>query len=328
MSGTLPGRRWLYLIGGAGFALGVGAVLGLPPRTHHIRPAARPTSAYDEARARFAALCACDDASVLPACRSYLLDHGGPTDSVVLLLHGMTSCPLQFDALSRQLHAAGHTVLVPRLPRNGLADRRTDALGGLRAAEMAAFGDEAVDIAAGLGRRVTVFGLSAGGLVAAWIAQHRPETARVIIAAPFLGISSFAMPYQALLRNVLVRMPNLMIEDAPDEAAAKPGYNYVRKATRSLGELMLLGECVLREARRTPPAAGEIVLVNNAADIVINHQLVALLAKRWRSHGQARVDEYVFSAEEQLGHDIIDPRQKTANPDLVYPIMQQLIERR
>jgi hypothetical protein len=60
---------------------------------------------------------------------------------------------------------------------------------------------------------------------------------------------------------------------------------------------------------------------------VINHQLVALLAARWRSHGQARVDEYVFDAEEQLGHDIIDPLQKTAKPELVYPVLQQLIER-
>ncbi|NTU84488.1 MAG: hypothetical protein HGA45_34860, partial [Chloroflexales bacterium] len=159
-------------------------------------------------------------------------------------------------------------------------------------------------------------------------AQHRPEATRVIIAAPFLGISSFAMPYQAMIRNLLVRMPNLMLEDSPKELAEKPAHNYVRKASRSLGELMLLGECVLREARRSPPAAREIVLVNNPADFVINHQLVALLGQRWRSHGQARVDEHVFSAEEQLGHDIIDPLQKTAKTELVYPVLQELIERR
>lgn len=321
-------RRRLALAGGVGLALGLGAALGWPPRTRHLRPVTRPTAAYAEALARFEALRARDDASVLPVCRSYLLDHGGPAESVVLLLHGMTNCPLQFEAFGQRLHAAGHTVLVPRLPRNGLADRRTDALGGLRAAEMAALGDEAMDIAVGLGRRVTVFGLSAGGLVAAWVAQHRPEAARVIIAAPFFGISSFALPYQAMIRNLLVRMPNLMLEDSADELARKPAHNYVRKATRSLGELMLLGECVLREARRTPPAAGEVVLVNNPADFVINHQLVALLARRWRGHGRSRVDEYVFSAEEQLGHDIIDPLQKAARPDLVYPVLQQLIERR
>lgn len=328
MSGTRPGRRRLYLAGGVGLALGLGAALGLPPRTGHLRPRPRPLAAYEAALARFEALRARDDGRVHAACHSALLGHGGPTESAVVLLHGLTNCPLQFDAFGRRLHAAGHTVLVPRLPRNGLADRRTTALGGLRAAELAALGDEAVDIAAGLGRRVTVFGLSAGGLVAAWVAQHRPEAARVIIAAPFLGVSSFALPYQALIRNLLVRMPNLMLEDSARELAEKPSHNYVRKSSRSLGELMLLGECVLREARRTPPAAGEVVLVNNPADFVINHQLVALLARRWRAHGRTPVDEYVFSAEEQLGHDIIDPLQRAAKPELVYPVLQQLIERR
>lgn len=319
-------RRRLLLAGGASLALGLGAALGLPPRTGHLRPKRSPTAAYEAAVARFETLRARDDGSVHPACHSALLGHDGPTDSVVVLLNGMTNCPLQFDAFGKRLHAAGHTVLVPRLPRNGLADRRTDALGGLRATELAACGDEAMDMAVGLGRRVTVFGLSAGGLVAAWVAQHRPEAARVIIAAPFFGVSSFALPYQAVIRNLLVRMPNLMLEDSPKELAEKPAHNYVRKASRSLGELMLLGECVLREARRSRPAAGEVVLVSNPADFVINHQLVALLAARWRGHG-ASVSEYVFDAEEHLGHDIIDPLQKAAKPDLVYPVLQQLIER-
>lgn len=328
MQGTPTRRRRLYTFGGLSVALGIGAVLGLPPRTHHLRPSARPVGSYAEAQARFADLLARDDATVHPECQSYLLDHGGPTESVVLLLHGLTNCPLQFDALSRQLHAAGHTVLVPRLPRNGLADRRTTALAGLRAAELADFGDEAMDIAAGLGRRLTVFGLSAGGLVATWIAQHRPEAARVIIAAPFLGVGSFALPYQALIRNMLVRMPNIMLEDSARELAEKPDHNYVRKSSRSLGELMLLGECVLRAARRTPPAAPEIVLVRNPADFVINHQLVTLLAARWYSHGRSSVEVFEFRAEDQLGHDIIDPRQKAAKTELVYPVVQQLIERR
>ncbi len=322
-------HRRRYLVAGTGLAvgLGLGALLGLPPRTGHLHPHPRPTSAYAEAQARFARMRVRDDGSVLPECRSFLLDHGGPSDSVVVLLHGMTNCPLQFAAFASLLHTDGHTVLVPRLPRNGLADRRTDALGKLRATELAALGDEAMDIAVGLGKRVTVLGLSAGGLVAAWIAQYRPEAARVIIAAPFLGLSHYPPPYQAMMRNLLLRLPNLMLDDKPEELAEKPEHNYVRKSSHSLGELMLLGESVLREARRNPPAAGEVVLVNNAADIVINHQLVDLLTRRWRSHSQARVAEYCFKAEDQLGHDIIDPLQKQAKIDLVYPILQQLIER-
>jgi hypothetical protein len=102
----------------------------------------------------------------------------------------------------------------------------------------------------------------------------------------------------------------------------------VRKASRSLGELMLLGESVLRDARRHPPAAGHVVLILNEADTAISNELAHLLAARWLSHRRAQVTLYEFSAAEGLGHDIIDPQQPTARPDFVYPIMQQLIEQR
>jgi pimeloyl-ACP methyl ester carboxylesterase len=321
-------RRRLSIVGGVGLAaaLGLGAALTWPPRTGHIRSTARPAGTYDEALERFAELHARDDATINPNCRSQLLGHGGPTASVVLLLHGMTNCPIQFAQFGQLLYDAGHTVMIPRLPRNGLADRRTNALGRLRAAELAACGDETLDIALGLGKRVTVLGLSAGGLIAAFLAQHRPELARAIVVAPALGVRNYALPYQAALRNAFLRVPNLMLDDAAEAVAVKPVQNYVRSATRSLGELMLLGESVLRSARHDPPAVSDIILVTNGADTVISNAMVALLAERWRRHGH--VEQFEFSADKQLPHDLIDPQQPAGRPDLVYPILQQMIERK
>lgn len=322
-----PARRPRPLLRGAGLlAAGVGVALALPPRTDKIRSQARPCRSYAEALAGFARLQARDDLLVNPGCRARLLDHGEPTESVVILLHGMTNCPLQCLQLGEHLQQAGHTVLIPRLPQNGLRDRRTDALSRLRAADLAACGDEAVDIAVGLGQRVRVFGLSAGGLVAAWVAQHREDVERVIIAAPALGIRSYPLPVQALLRNALLRVPNLMVDDGREEAARKQEHNYVRKSSRSLGELMLLGESVLRSARRRPPAAAHVVMMVNAADTVISNELVNLLAGRWLSHPGARVTIHEFAEAERLGHDIVDPLQPTARTDVVYPIIQGYIE--
>jgi esterase/lipase len=315
------------LLGGLGLAtISLGAALGLPPRTAHLRSTAQPCRSYTDALERFAALQARDDVRVHPRCHSRLLTHGDATDSVVVLLHGMTNCPLQLEQLGGQLHQAGHTVLIPRLPQNGLADRRTTALSRLRAADLAACGDEAVDIACGLGRRIVVFGLSAGGLVAAWVAQHRAEVDRAVIAAPAFGISTFAPPVQAVLRNFLLRLPNQMLEDGAEELARKPEHTYIRKSTRSLGELLLLGESVLRGARDAAPAAAHVVLMTNAGDVTINNELVDLLTARWKQHDPSRISRFEFSSAEGLGHDIIDPLEPRARPDFVYPIVQSLVE--
>lgn len=307
--------------------LGLGAVLALPPRINGLQSRRNPTGSYAEARTRFERLAARDGAEVNPVCRSMLFEHGATTESAVVLLHGMTNCPLQFKAFGAELHQRGHTVLVPRLPRNGLSDRRTAELGRLTAAECTTFSDEIVDIAAGFGRRITVLGLSAGGTLAAWIAQERSEVARTVVVAPFFGISTFAPAYQALMRNAFLRLPNIMLDDGAEEVLRKPAHNYVRKATRSFGALMVTGEYVLRAARRSPPATSEVVLVSNAADVVVNRELIALLAERWRQHAPGRVSQFEFAASDGLAHDIIDPLQPTARVEYVYPILMEYIDR-
>src|SRR5262249_53762108 len=107
--------------------------------------------------------------------RSRLLTHGQKVDRAIVLVHGITNCPQQFAALGDQLFGAGWNVLIPRLPRHGLCDRMTSALAQLTAAELRDYADGVLDIAAGLGDEVTIAGLSAGGVVAAWAAQHRHD---------------------------------------------------------------------------------------------------------------------------------------------------------
>lgn len=308
------------------FLFGAAAILAMPPRTGHLRTRGRPSTSYAEACERFAALAALDGPEVNAQCGSRLLDHGAPTESVVVLLHGMTSCPVQFNVFGEQLHQRGHTVLIPRLPRNGMADRRTAELGRLQPAELVAFGDEVVDIACGLGKRVIVLGLSAGGTVAAWIAQERSEVARTMMIAPFLGISTLPLLRQAVIRNTLLRIPNIMVDDKSEEAARKPEYNYIRKALRSFGVMMLVGEYVLRESRRRPPASGEVVMVTNDADTVVNRQLIDQLTQRWQTHDHQRIIPFSFSTDDNLAHDMIDPRQPTARIDYVYPLLIQYLE--
>ena len=107
------------------------------------------------------------------ACRSILLTHGQRTEKAVVLFHGYTNCPQQFRELGQILYEQGYNVLIPRLPRHGLADRKVENLSPLTAEELRECADMSVDIACGLGRKVYVAGLSAGGTLSAWVAQNR-----------------------------------------------------------------------------------------------------------------------------------------------------------
>src|SRR5689334_19394236 len=118
-----------------------------------------PAHDYEEALTRFAALQAADGPEVNPVCHSYLLTHDRRTGQVIILIHGITNCPRQFVQLAPLFFERGYNVLVPRIPWNGYADQSGVAMEHLTAQDLRAFGDEIVDIARGLGERVTVLGL-------------------------------------------------------------------------------------------------------------------------------------------------------------------------
>ena len=58
----------------------------------------------------------------------------------------------------------------------------------LTAEDMAALTQETVDIAQGLGKKVTVAGLSAGGVMAAWAAQFRADVDLAVVMGPAFGL--------------------------------------------------------------------------------------------------------------------------------------------
>ena len=59
-------------------------------------------ASWEEAKARVAAIQAEEaaDPTIVPECRTRLLDHGAPTAQVVVLFHGYTNCPKQYEKLA------------------------------------------------------------------------------------------------------------------------------------------------------------------------------------------------------------------------------------
>jgi esterase/lipase len=182
------------------------------------------------------------DPAIDPRCVSFALQHGAATKRAIVLLHGFTNCPRQFESLAQLLFEGGFNVFVPRLPRHGMLDKLTAELAGLTAAELAACGARSTQLAAGLGARTSVLGLSAGATVAAWLAQTEPLD-RVVAVAPFFSVARVPSALEPALAGALTLAPNLQLWwDPRVKAKLGPDHAYPRFATHALAQCLELAQ--------------------------------------------------------------------------------------
>jgi carboxylesterase len=240
-----------------------------------------------------------------------VIEHGACTDEAVVLLHGFTTCPKQWDVIAAAMAAQGRSVVVPRLPGHGYRDRLTRALSDTQPADLVEAAHGAVDIAAGLGRRVTVVGLSGGGTLAAWLAGHRDDVAEAVLFAPL--IVPKVVP--DVLAGPLSRFPEHGVDlylwwDAHLRAdLATPPYAYPRYSVRSLAAFLAIGREASAPTRVT--LLDRLTVVTNDNDAAVSNDAVAevdaALAPRAREHRAV-----VFPIELGYRHDVIDPRGESA----------------
>jgi alpha-beta hydrolase superfamily lysophospholipase len=304
-----------------------GGLLFLPlaPRDLASRP--RPATTYEGAMSRVVELSGADGDEVSAACRTTLLGQGRATRRVVVLLHGLTNCPAQFDSLGRILYARGDNVLIPRLPRHGLADRMTDEAGRLDARELRDFTDRVLDAAHGLGGEVVVVGLSVGGTMAAWAAQNRSDVDRAIVVAPLLAPPRLATPLARAATRLAAVLPNVHVwwDRERKEKLLGPRHVYPRFATRAAAASLILGAAVLDQADRSPPGCRSAALVTIERDPAVDNRAIAALGRAWRGRGGASVTAVEFPERLGLNHDVIDPEQVGARPEVTYPVLLDLI---
>lgn len=308
----------------------VGAALFLPFGAPRIAPQPRPARTYEEALARVDLLRAADSPAIAADCGTELLTHGQRTAHVVVLLHGLTNCPAQFDSLARMAYARGANVLVPRLPHHGLADRMTDELARLEARELCTFTDRVLDAAHGLGDSITVAGLSIGGVMTAWAAQERGDVDRAVIIAPMIGWARAPGPLRTrAITRLGLALPNSFVwwDDAHKQDLKGPKHVYPRFASRSVAATMWLGASVMERAQRVAPGARSVVMVTVGGDPAADNTAAAALMSRWREHGAPELVSYEFPVALRLNHDVVDPEQVGGNPALTYPVLLRYISR-
>ncbi|MBI1797605.1 MAG: alpha/beta fold hydrolase [Candidatus Eisenbacteria bacterium] len=306
--------------------IGIVVWLSIPLSRSGLTADPRPVADYAEALRRIDGLRAEDGAAIAPECRTRLFTHGARAARVVVMFHGLTNCPAQFDSLGRIAFARGANVLIPRLPRHGWADRMTDQLARSDAGELRTFADRAIDLAHGLGDSVTVVGLSVGGTLAAWAAEQRPDVDRAVLIAPMLGVARAPGAWTPIVSRLAGALPNLFVwwDDARRRALLGPKHVYPRFATRVVAATLRLGWMVVEDAARRPPACRTIAVVTVGGDPAVDNGLCDRAIDGWRRSGRA-VETYRFPARLDLSHDIVDPEQVKGNPALTYPVLVRLI---
>lgn len=279
-----------------------------------------------EAGMRIAAeIAALDGPNVNPVCHTRVYTHGHRTEHAAVLLHGFTNCPQQFDALGKSFYELGWNVLIPRYPRHGYSDRLTRAIAGLRADHLTAVANRSVDAGLGLGERLSVAGLSLGGILAGYVAQTRDGIERAVLIAPMFGLRPIPGPVLSAMARLAYVLPNFYIWwNSEQKATLGPHHGYPRFATHAYAALFETGTSVRRAARRTAPKAKRIVVITNAGEPRLDNRFTYELVDAWRARG-ADITTFEFPAAEALPHDLIDPANPNQNTALVYPVVTKAI---
>ncbi|NTV66652.1 MAG: alpha/beta hydrolase [Chlorobaculum sp.] len=315
--------RFLFLVSGAALALAY--VILIPWNIPNLSSHPHPATDYNDALRRIDALREQEAGVAMnPLCTLQFMTHGRKTARTVVLVHGYTNCPQQFRELGRRFFERGDNVLIAPLPWHGLADRMNTAQAKLTAGAMAAYADEVVDIGQGLGERVVMMGISAGGVTTAWAAQNRRDLDCAVVIAPTLGFKPVSVPFTAAVMNLFSTLPDSWAwwnEELKENV--QPPYGYPRCSKHVITDMLRLGFVVEESAMQRPPMARKIVMVSNANDEAVNNESTQKIADLWKSHG-ATVETYTFDASLKIGHDIIDPNQPDQKVEVVYPKLIEL----
>ncbi|HKB18116.1 MAG TPA: alpha/beta fold hydrolase [Candidatus Dormibacteraeota bacterium] len=267
-----------------------------------------------------------DGPNVNPLCRSRLYTHGRRVERSLVLLHGFTNCPQQFDALGRQFYERGWNVFIPRYPRHGYTDRLNTTIAQLRSDHLLAVANRAAEAGSALGERLTVAGLSLGGILTGVVAQNREDVSRAVLIAPMLGLRPIPGPALNALTQVAKRMPNFYVWwNRRERDRIGPTYGYPRFSTHAYAALFETGRLLVAAARKSAPRSRSIAVVTNAAEPRLDNRFTYRLVESWRAHG-ASVETYEFPASDRLPHDLIDPGNPAQNNGFVYPTVTRLIE--
>jgi len=281
-----------------------------------------PALSYEEALRKFSVIQQREATLPLsPEGHSRLMVHPTKTERVFVLLHGLSSCPEQFVSLGKILFDRGANVIILRARDAGYANifsQKQNQQSGQDLVDQAA---ESLDIAAGLGKKTTIIGLSAGSLGAAWIAEHREGIDQVLLISPFFGVYGWSVPILNIATAFLVYLPNFYIWKKDLHHITK--YVYPGYGSRCVAKTLELSRAV--RAFKGPLTTQRLDILISAADRVVNGQLTQKLTQRWSAENPGKVFLHEFPASLNIAHDCIDPNTYNSHTELSYPLILKIL---
>jgi pimeloyl-ACP methyl ester carboxylesterase len=191
---------------------------------------------------------------------------------------------------------------------------------------MAMTAAQAAQIATGLGEKVTVAGISLGGVVAGWLAQFNQDVDRAVVISPLFCAPLVPEWLSDLAGFLADRMPNLWLwwDPKTKEQIQGPKHAYPRFPTHAYGQMLRLGYEAKSAARNQPPRCPDIRVLVNDNDPAVNNVATSRLVGAWQANG-AEVATYHFPKQQGLLHDLISPDQVYQRTAEVYPVLTRWI---
>ena len=218
--------------------------------------------------------------------------HDKKTDKAVVMLHGISACPEQFDALADTFFEAGYNVYIPRVPHHGLEDNRRHA--HITLDEIGSFLEETASIMSGLGDDVGAVGLSGGANMATWLVQRTDVFKRALLLSPF---------YEPSLRYVPKwKVPFMMTLYGRDML---PNYFNGELAVNAVAKYTLLGKNYDPELRA--PQLDHIAVVTSELDDDIDLSLAHTTARQLHTVNDTTFAETRLTRDFGVQHDIVHP---------------------
>ena len=269
---------------------------------------ANPTVDPERARERLNALMALDG-DIPEMTRTRFYEPSGTARATLVIWHGFTNAPSQFAAVGEALAGLGYRVLVPRMPYHGLADVLNRELTKLTSADLVDHVETVIDIAAGFGDPVWVFGLSAGATLAGWAAATRPEVVRLVLAAPLVAPTGIPMAIVRLLVKFPRIVPKIYFWWDPRKKAAlgHSPYAYPGFPLTGIVPFLQLSEGLFDHSVGVAHELDRSVLTQNPGDFAIRKDAARGFAEnlfflRSKVSGIAHIDP-----ELKWMHDFVDP---------------------
>jgi esterase/lipase len=288
---------------------------------HQVRVAQRKPLTFADAIAKVAAIREKETESLYinPASKTILLSHGAKVQKSVVLYHGFTNSPKQFEVLGQQLFELGYNVYIPRLKYHGHKSRTSKAMRHLTVDDLIEYVDDSIEIAMALGEDISVIGLSAGGTIGLW-AGMTYKLKKVLAIAPVVDFSYYPQGFRFLAVAAMDLLPNTFQwwDNATKDKLGSPPQAYAWFSTRAMGKVFHLAITIERSLTKIAPRTNDFVFVLNEADQAASPARLKRFISKLRKSG-AEVSEVIFAAADQIHHDMIDPLQPGQKIDIVYP---------